>query len=101
MKEETMKCNAIAQRISLQEFLLTEEQSLTKMIDEMMQNEEEIKNLNRDGVETILDNLLAPFKLTQPDNYFIDHPTDDHELVCNILSEKEFLIQTLEIFGLP
>ena len=29
------------------------------------------------------------------------HPTDDFDLVCNALSEKEFLIQTLEIFGLP
>jgi len=80
---------------------LTEEQALTKSIEEMMQNEEEIKNLDRAAVEVILDNLLAPFKLTQPDGYFLDHPTDDHELVCNVLSEKEFLIQTLEVFGLP
>ena len=31
----------------------------------------------------------------------MEHPTDDYELVCNIETEKEFLMSTLEIFGLP
>jgi hypothetical protein len=39
--------------------------------------------------------------LTQPSDYFIEHPTDDYELACNIQTEREFLLSTLEIFGLP
>ena len=31
----------------------------------------------------------------------MEHPTDDYELVCNIQTEKEFLMTTLETFGLP
>lgn len=31
----------------------------------------------------------------------MEHPTDDYELVCNIQTEKEFVMSTLEIFGLP
>lgn len=50
-----------------------------------------------------MDEVLAAFKITQPSHYFNpdQHPTDDFELVCNALTEKEFLLQTLEIFGLP
>lgn len=66
-----------------------------------MQNEEEAKNLDRKAVEQIMDEWLYEFQLTQPSEYFLDHPTDDYELVCNILTEKEILISTLEIFGLP
>ena len=44
---------------------------------------------------------LQDFKLTQPSDYFIEHPTDDYELACNIQTEKEFMLTTLEIFGLP
>ena len=104
LKEETMKCNIIAQRIQLQEYLLAMEQTLTKTIEEKIQGEDEfLKTLNQKHVEDFLDETLGSYKLTQPSSYFLpdQHPTDDHDLVCNALSEKEFLIQTLEIFGLP
>jgi len=64
LKEETMKCNIIAQRISLQEFLLSGESTITKLIEDIMQNDEEIKNLDRNAVEAMLDQWLAPFSLT-------------------------------------
>ena len=64
LKEETMKCNIIAQRISLQEFLLSGEATITKLIEDIMQNDEEIKNLDRHAVEAMLDQWLAPFSLT-------------------------------------
>ena len=47
LKEETMKCNIIAQRIQLQEYLLSEEQNITRTIEDALANEEEIKNLTR------------------------------------------------------
>jgi hypothetical protein len=66
-----------------------------------LSNEDEAKLLTRNLVEGIMDDWLAEFKLTQPSEYFLEHPTDDYELVCNIQSEKEFVMSTLEIFGLP
>lgn len=101
LKQETMKCNIISQRIQLQEYLLVEENNITKSIEDTMANEDDIKSLDRNAVEQMLDQWIAGYKLTQPSGYFKDHATDDYELVCNILSEKEFLLQTLEIFGLP
>lgn len=48
-----------------------------------------------------MDEWLQEFQLTQPSEYFLEHPTDDYELVCNIQTEREFMLSTLEIFGLP
>mmetsp|Transcript_42304 Transcript_42304/g.30976 ORF Transcript_42304/g.30976 Transcript_42304/m.30976 type:complete len:123 (+) Transcript_42304:1035-1403(+) len=48
-----------------------------------------------------MEQWLIDFQLTQPSEYFLDHPTDDYELACNVQSEREFLLSTLEIFGLP
>lgn len=103
LKEETMKCNIISQRIQLQEYLLSQEQTLTKTLEDKIQDEENFKSLDRPNVEAFMDEFLAAYKITQPSHYFDpdQHPTDDYELVCNALSEKEFLLQTLEIFGLP
>ena len=99
-----MKCNIISQRIQLQEYLLQVESTLTKAIEEKINGEDEVlKTIDRKHVEEFLDETLREYRLTQPSNYFLpdQHPTDDFDLVCNALSEKEFLIQTLEIFGLP
>jgi len=49
----------------------------------------------------MFDEWLSGFAIAQPSEYFLDHPTDDYELQCNILTEKEFLISCLEMFGLP
>lgn len=90
-----MKCNIISQRVQLQEYLLSSEQTLTKAIEEKIQGEEDfLKTLDRKHVEEFLDETLREYRLTQPSSYFLpdQHPTDDHDLVCNALSEKEFLI---------
>ncbi len=104
LKQETMKCNIISQRIQLQEYLLAQEANLVKAIEDKVQGEEEfLKTLDRKHVEDFLDETLSAYRLTQPSSYFLpdQHPTDDYDLVCNALNEKEFLISTLEIFGLP
>lgn len=49
----------------------------------------------------MFDRWLAEFNLVQPSQFFKDHPTNDSELVCSIQTEREFLITTLEFFGLP
>ncbi len=46
-------------------------------------------------------NWLTGFEIQQPSDYFLEHPTDDYELMCNTQNELEFMISTLEIFGLP
>ena len=61
----------------------------------------EYVKLERSKVEEMMDEFLSGFAIRQPTEYFDRHPTDDVELVCNIQTEKEFLISTLNLFGLP
>ena len=49
----------------------------------------------------MFDEWFTEFKLTQPSGYFLDHPTDDVELMSSIQTTEEFIIQTLEMFDLP
>jgi hypothetical protein len=46
-----MKCNTIAQRISLQEFLIEKSEEIQKEIQEWLEDEEKIKTLNRETVD--------------------------------------------------
>jgi len=48
-----------------------------------------------------MDQWLEGFKVTQPSDFFRKNPTNDAELVCSIQKEKEFMLTTLEFFGLP
>lgn len=57
--------------------------------------------MTTDFVIEMIKKWLKGFELSQPSNYFLEHPTDDNELQCNIQDELEFMISTLEIFGLP
>jgi len=66
LKEETMKCNIIAQRITLQEYLMDREADILKDIDDWVSDEEKIKTLDRATVETMLDGWLNEFTLVQP-----------------------------------
>ena len=59
MKQETMRCNIIAQRISLQEFLIEKEADILKDIEAWTSNEEEIKKLDRATVEEMFDTWLS------------------------------------------
>ena len=59
-----MKCNIISQRILLQEYLLSEDGNISKNIEDTMQNEEDIKSLDRNAVEGMIDSWLATFRLT-------------------------------------
>ena len=84
--------------------MLSQGEGLIKAIEEKISGEDEfLKTLDDKHVENFLDETLREYRITQPSTYFLpdQHPTDDFELVCNALSEKDFLIQTLEIFGLP
>ena len=44
---------------------------------------------------------LDEFKLLQPSDFLRDHPTNDAELICLIQEKEEFMLSTLEFFGLP
>lgn len=84
MKQETMRCNIIAQRITLQEYLIEREAVIAKEIEDRLADEEKIKTLDRTQVDQLLDTWLAEFNLVQPSQFFRDHPTNDSELVCSI-----------------
>ena len=102
LKEETVKCNRIAQRIELQEFCKGKEEEILKKVEPLTNKDsEETKKLDRKTVESILDKLLQGFIIRQPSDFFNEAPTDDLELVGNIQTNVEFLISTLTMFGLP
>ena len=101
MKQETMRCNIIAQRIALQEHLIERAEDINKEIDEWINDEDKIKTLDKATVDTMMDTWLAEFQIVMPSQFFKDHPTNDTELVCSIQTEKEFMLSTLHMFGLP
>jgi len=82
LKEETIKCNIISQRVGLQEFCKAKEAVILKQIDDAMGAAESSK-LSREKVEQILDDILSGFALCQPSNYFLENPTDDTERILN------------------
>ena len=101
MKQETMRCNILAQRITLQEYMMVKVEDINKDIDEWVNDEEAIKKLDRTKVEEMFDDWLSGFKIEQPSDFFRENPTNDAELVCSTETEKEFMLTTLEFFGLP
>ena len=101
MKQKTMRCSPIAQRIALQEYLNEREPEITKEIEDWLEDQDKLKTLDLATVEQIFDQWLEDFEVIQPDNFFRDHPTNDTDLCCTVQSGREFLISTLEYFGLP
>lgn len=96
-----MKCNIISQRICLQEHLIKQSDDIIKNLEDLLNNEEEAKNLTQENVfQELFRHWLSGFQLYQPSDYFLDKE-DNIDLVCNIQSEYNFMISTLEIFGLP
>lgn len=68
-----------------------------------MNNEEEYKKLEKENTcEEYFDKWLADFEIANPTtDYFMDPENSDSQLVCNIQSKLDFMLHTLEIFGLP
>jgi hypothetical protein len=84
LKQETMKCNIVAQRITLQEYLVEKYDDIVKDIEEWTGDEEKIKTLDRATAEAMMSQWLEGFKLTQPSDFFKQNPTNDAELLCSI-----------------
>lgn len=88
--------------MTLQEHLTAQREEIMKDLDDRLANEEESKNLTKEGaIRDIFEVWLGEFEIHQPSNYFLESETDDVELTCNIQTKLQFLISTLEIFGLP
>ena len=60
LKEETMKCNIIAQRIALQEFLIEREKEITDTIEEHLAkpNEDLAKEMTTENVIAMIKEWL-------------------------------------------
>ena len=63
MKQETMNCHAISQRITLQEHLVEGSEEILKEIDEWIADEEKIKTLDKQQVDAMIDTWLANFTI--------------------------------------
>ena len=84
MKQETLRCNKIAQRIVLQEYMIERQEEILRDIEDYTADEEKIKTLTKDVADSMIDSWLAEFHLVQPSQFFKDHPTNDSELICSI-----------------
>ena len=103
-RRETQRCHIIAQRMALQEHLIrgASAEDIIKQLDDMINNEEQYKLLDKEGACQHFNGLLDSFEITNPtSDFFLDPQNNDETLVCNIQSKLEFLLNTLEIFGLP
>ena len=102
-RHETLKCHLIAQRMSLQEHLLRGEAEMFKMIEDIVTNEEEYKKLDKaTAIAEYFDVWLNEFEIANPtSDFFLDPENEDETLTCNIQSKLDFMLRTLEIFGLP
>lgn len=106
LRQETMVCHEIANRMSLQEFLSLRAEEVLKQIDDIMGNSEQYEQLDRDQVDHLLDQWLDGFQIRQPSDYFETHLGDGENakkslVCCIILTEREFLLSCLQYFGLP
>ena len=103
LKEETMRCNIISQRIAFQEFCKAKAEEILEEIEPIINDEEQAKNIHRPDVEAMFAKWFGEFPLEkfQPSEYFLDHPTDDSDLQSTILNNEEFLLDTLGMFELP
>ena len=72
LKESTMRCNVIAQRIQLQEHLLSVGgDDMIKFIEEVCNNEEMSNKLNNENIaDTVFNKYLDGFKINNPSDYF-------------------------------
>ena len=81
MKQKTMRCNAIAQRIALQEYLTEQVDEISSRIEKLLTPPKDEKGkelaieLDRNQVEALLDEWLQEYSLVQPDDFFRDQNT--------------------------
>ena len=101
MRQESMKCNIISQRITLQEHLIGMEEQIMEEIDAIVGEKEEYKKFDTPNVIELFNKWLEEFELYSPGEFFNEHPSNDPELVCSVQSKMDFMIKTLEFFGLP
>lgn len=93
----------MAQRMALQEHLIQNADDIFKSIEDITNNEEEYKMLDKEGaIGQFFDRWLADFEIANPTgDFFLDPENAEEGLVCNIQSKLEFVLHTMEIFGLP
>lgn len=89
--------------MGLQEYLIEHSDEIMKEIEEYLVTEEKAKELiDRTIVEkTLFGKWLADFKIHNPSDFFLEQEEIDNELESNIMEPIEFMLNTLEFFGLP
>ena len=94
--------------MALQEHLAAKLDEIGKEIDEWLGDEPRAKEkLDReDGEfvyvkENIFAGWLSGYTIANPTDYFLDQDISGLELESNIMSPLEFMLNTLEFFGLP
>ena len=94
--------------MALQEHLAARADEIQKEIDEWVNEPERAKEkLDRENgefvfvKEQIFARWLDGYKIANPTDYFLDQDMAGLDLESNIMTPLEFMLNTLEFFGLP
>ncbi len=104
---ETKSCRIYAQRMHIQQHCIENQDQIlediqTTYVDKINFTDKLNTALDEpEKVFKIFDEWLEGYKHLEPSNFFNEYPTNDPFLVCNIQKPRDFLMDTLEYFGLP
>ena len=70
-------------------------------LENIANNDAEMKALDIPGFEALLKRWTTGFEIYYPSELFNQHPEYTKDLESMIITSWEFLIETLELFGLP
>jgi hypothetical protein len=85
----------------LQQFCQEKESEIKLELENIANNEAQMKALDIPGFESLLKRWTTGYEIYFPSDTFTKYPEHAKDLESMVLNSWEFLIETLEIFGLP
>jgi len=98
-KEEVMSCERISQRIKMQEFLKTKQETID-LLDEIEKNMAK-KELNDEFAKNFINAIIDTFEIAHPNLEPFEGKIKIDEGSCLLTDKFKFFLETLEYFGLP
>ena len=94
-----MSCERISQRIKLQEFLKTKQETID-LLDDIEKNMAK-KELNDEFAKSFINAVIDIFDVKNPDLTSFEGKIKIDEGSCLLTDKFKFFLETLEYFGLP
>lgn len=101
VQEERSKCLKIGQRVLLQHYCCEKELEIKMELEAAINADQENKNLKKEDFLDMCEKWMVGHKLSYPSDLFLEFPELAKDIETFIINPTEFLIETLELFGLP